>query len=79
MGKRLNQKETIIDNTFVYTVALNIMNDNKDHELTSINKCRHRYDWPEWKVVIQVELNSLKKHDVLGPVVQTPKVVIPVG
>ena len=53
MGKRLNQKGTIVDTTVVYTITLNIMNDNKDHELTSVDECRYRYDWPKWKDAIQ--------------------------
>ena len=33
MGKRLNHKETIVDNIFVYIAILNVINDNEDHEL----------------------------------------------
>ena len=32
-----------------------------------------------WKEAIQTELNSLAKREVFGPVVHTPKGVIPVG
>ena len=32
-----------------------------------------------WKEAIQAELNSLSKHEVFGPVVRTPKGVMPVG
>ena len=32
-----------------------------------------------WKEAIQAELNSLSKREVFGPVVQTPKGVMPVG
>ena len=32
-----------------------------------------------WKEAIQAELNSLSKREVFGPVVQTPKDVMPVG
>jgi hypothetical protein len=32
-----------------------------------------------WKEAIQAKLNSLAKHEVFGPVVQTPKGVSPVG
>ena len=32
-----------------------------------------------WKEAIQVELNSLLKHKVFGPIVRTPEGVMPVG
>ena len=39
IGKRLNIKWTFIENIFVYTIVLNVMSDNVDHEHTSNNEC----------------------------------------
>ena len=47
--------------------------------LTSIYECTQRSDWIKWKEAINVELNSLKKRDVFGPIVRTPYDVKPVG
>ena len=52
---------------------------NDDYEPHTVNECRQRHDWPEWKNAIQAELSSLAKRKVFGPVVQTPENVKPVG
>ena len=44
-----------------------------------MEECRHRNDWPKGKEAMQVELNSLTKLEVFGPVVQTPEDVKPIG
>ena len=45
------------------------MKESKDHEPKSIEECRRRQDWPEWKDTIQAELNSLVKREVFRPIV----------
>ena len=55
------------------------MEENEDLEPTSIKECRHRNDWPNWKDASKVELNSLAKREVFGPVVCTPNDIKPVG
>ena len=60
-------------------VASNIIRNDEDPEPRNVEECRHRNDWPKWKEVIHVELNSLTKREVFGPVVQTPEDVKPVG
>ena len=72
-----NREEIIIDDIFSYTVATEILND--DYEPHNLNDCRQRSDWPKWKKAIQVELASLTKRKVFGPIVQTPEDVKPVG
>ena len=68
-----------IDEIFSYAVACDIVNGNEDPEPRSLIECQHRQDWLKWKDAIQVELNSLNKRKVFGPVVLTPKAVKPVG
>ena len=75
----MNRSETIVDNVFAYNVALDIMNEIEDFEPKSVEECRHRNDWPKWRDAIQLELNSLGKREVFGPVVQTPEGVKPIG
>ena len=78
-GKRWNRTHLIIDNIFAYNVALDIIFENEDPEPKSVEECRHRKDWLQWKEAIEAELNSLSKRQVFGPVVRTPDGVKPVG
>ena len=55
------------------------MAKDDDFEPKSVDECRQRNDWPKWKEAIQVELKSLEKREVFGPVVRTPKDVRPMG
>jgi hypothetical protein len=65
----LDRNKTFVNNIFSY--AFDITRSNNDIEPQSVKECRCRNDWPVWKEVIQAELNSLAKHEVFGPVVQT--------
>jgi len=78
-GKIWNRCETIVDSIFAYNIALDVVNENEDHEPQSVEECQRRTDWPNWKDAIQAELNSLKKREVFGPIVRTPDGVKPVG
>jgi hypothetical protein len=75
----LDKNKIVVDNIFSFKVAFDITVSNDDIEPQTIEECRHRNDWPMWKEAIQVELNSLAKREVFGPVVQTPEGVSPVG
>ena len=55
------------------------LKEDDDHEPRSVDECRSKNDWSKWKEAIQVELDSLAKCKVFGPVVQTPNDVKPVG
>ena len=79
IGQRWNRNKIDVDDIFAYNVALNIVNDNEDLELKSVEECRQRDDWPKWKDAIEAELNSLSKHEVFGPIVLTSDGVKPVG
>ncbi|KAK7302565.1 hypothetical protein RJT34_13457 [Clitoria ternatea] len=78
-GIQWNRPEVDVDEIFAFKVALDIINDDKNHEPKSVKECAQRNDWPKWKDAMQEELNSLAKRKVFGPVVQTPKGVKPVG
>ena len=45
----------------------------------NVEECRNINNWPKWKEAMHVELNSLMKQEVFGPIVQTPKGIKPVG
>ncbi|KAM2308198.1 hypothetical protein COP1_030342 [Malus domestica] len=66
-----DRNEIIIDDMFAFAIATEIILSD-DIEPRSIDECRQRPDWPMWKDAIQVELNSLERRSVFGPVVQTP-------
>lgn len=66
-----NRNEIIIDDIFVFAVATEIITSD-DIEPHSVDECQRRDDWPKWKEAIQVELDSLTKRKVFGPVVPTP-------
>jgi hypothetical protein len=63
----------------IYHIALNVINDNEDHEPKSIKDCIQSENWPKWKEAIEWELNSLYKWKIVGSIVQTPEGVKPVG
>ncbi|KAL1208246.1 Retrovirus-related Pol polyprotein from transposon TNT 1-94 [Cardamine amara subsp. amara] len=78
-GKQWNRKNVDIDDIFAYKVALELMDINEDPKPTSILECTQRSDWIKWKEVINVELNSLRKRNVFGPIIRTPFDIKPVG
>ena len=73
LQENVGTKKIIINNTFAYNIAFDIIAKEENHELRSIDKCRCRNDWPKWKDAIQFELDSLANRKVLGPIVQIPK------
>ena len=73
-----NCETVIIDNIFSFAVATEILNDD-DFEPRTMAECKQRHDWPKWEEAIQIELASLAKRQVFGPVVPTPEDVQPVG
>ena len=79
MEEKWDQNNIVINNTFAFQVASDIIRNNEDLEPRNVEECRRRNDQPKWKETMQVELNSLTKRKVFGPVVQTPKDEKPVG
>jgi hypothetical protein len=60
-GKIWNCEKVIINDTFTYNLALEVMDKNEDQEPHSVEECKQRKDWPKWNNAIQAELNSLAK------------------
>ena len=56
-----NRSDIIIDNIFAFQFAMDIMRNDEDQEPQTVDECRKMNDWPKWKEVIQIELNSLAK------------------
>ena len=77
-GTTWNRNETCVDEIFAYAIASEIINDEVSVP-KSIRECRQRKDWQKWQDAIQVELDSLEKRQVFGPVTLTPNNVKPVG
>ena len=73
-----NQNKIVVDDAFAYTIASDIMLSD-DIEPCFVDEYRCRTDWPNWKQTIQVELNSLTKCKVFGPVAPSPPYVKPMG
>ena len=78
-GIEWNRHEIEVDDIFAFKIALDAINDDEDQEPKSVKECAQRNDWPKWKDATEVELNSLTKREVFGPVVRTPDGVKPVG
>ena len=57
----------IVNDALAYAVATEIMLSD-DIEPRSIDECRRRTNWSNWKQAIQVELDLLTKCKVFGPV-----------
>ena len=67
--EKWDQNKVIINNIFVFQMALYIIINDENTEPQNVEECRNINDWPKWKESIQAELNSLMKRDVFGPVV----------
>ena len=78
-GELWDLTKVVISEVFSFAIATEILKENDDHEPRSVDECRSKHDWSKWKEAIQVELVSLAKHKVFGPVVPTPNDVKLVG
>ena len=74
----LDRESVILDDAFAFSVAQEII-EHDDIEPRFVEECQQRADWPKWKEAIQVELDSLTKRQVFGPIVLTQPNVKPVG
>jgi hypothetical protein len=75
----LDRNKIVVDNIFSFKVTFDIIRSNDDIKPQTVKECRRRNDWLMWKEAIQAKLNLLAKREVFGPVIQTPKGVLPVG
>ena len=78
-GELWDRTKVVINEVFFFIVATYILKEDDDHEPRSVDECCSKHDWSKWKEAIQVELDSLEKPKVFGPVVPTPNDVKPVG
>ncbi|KAM1560839.1 hypothetical protein ACFX1Z_004045 [Malus domestica] len=58
LDKVWNRNEMIVDDTFTYSVATDIMLSD-DIEPYSVDKCRRRTDWSNWKQAIHVNMQLI--------------------
>ncbi|KAM1505064.1 hypothetical protein ACFXTO_001092 [Malus domestica] len=72
------RNEMIVDDALTFAITTEIMLSD-DIEPCSLDECRRRIDWSNWKQAIQIEFDLLAKHKVFGPVAHTPPHVMPVG
>ena len=79
IGELWDRTKVVINEVFCFAIATKILKEDDDHEPRNVDECRSKNDWSKWKEVIQVELDSLAKRKVFGPVVPTPNDVKPVG
>ncbi|KAK9154068.1 hypothetical protein Sjap_001548 [Stephania japonica] len=78
-GKIWDRNEIVPDDIFAFNVSFEICENDDDPRPRSVDECQKRPDWQKWQDAIQAELNSLRKREVFGPIVQTPDGVKPVG
>ena len=78
-GELWDRTKVVINKVFFFAVATEILKENDDHEPRSVDECRSKHDWSKWKEAIQVELDSLTKRKLFGPIVPTPDDVKLVG
>ena len=78
-GEVLDRHSTVVDDDFAFDIAVHVTKYDDEREPLSLAECKRRDDWPKWDEAIRVELDSLLKRKVFGPVVQTPVGVKPVG
>ena len=79
MGETRNRSDITINNMLMFQVVMDIMRNDEDQEPQTVDECQKRNDWPKWKETIQIELNSLAKQGLFGPVIQTHDNIKPVG
>ncbi|KAM1696924.1 hypothetical protein ACFX13_031796 [Malus domestica] len=72
------RNEMIANDALTYAITTEIILSD-DIEPRSVDECRRRTDWSNWKQAIQVKLNLLAKLKVFGPVALTLSHVKPIG
>ncbi|CAM6124024.1 unnamed protein product [Calypogeia fissa] len=59
-----------VDDNFAFHISEEITNDTPDP--LSVAEAQSRTDWPQWELAINLELDSLIKQKVFGPVIPAP-------
>ena len=52
-GVKWDQNNIVINNIFVFQVALDIIRNDEVLESQNVEECRNRNDWPKWKEAMQ--------------------------
>ena len=60
-GYKWDRNDIVINNIFVFQVALDIIRNDDNFEPQNMEECRHINGWPKWKKVMQTKLNFLMK------------------
>jgi hypothetical protein len=72
----LLDRTTMVVNSCFSTMVADLLNDPN---LKTMIECKQRSDWINWKEVIEIELDSLRKREVFNNVRPTPPMTYPVG
>ncbi len=59
-----------IDDHFAFHISEEITNDTPDP--VTMAEAQSRSDWPQWELAINLELDSLIKRKVFGPIIPAP-------
>ena len=75
MEKKKIEILLFIENIFSFQVTIDIIRNDEDPKVETMDECQHWKDRPKWKKYIPKKLDSLEKWEVFRPVVRTPEVV----
>ena len=67
------RNKIIVDNVFLFKVALDITRSDVNYEPQFVKICRRQNDWLLCKSAMQVELDSFAKRKIFGLIIQTPE------
>ena len=48
-GYKWDQNDIVINNIFVFQVALVIIRNDEDPKPQNVEECQHKIDWSKWK------------------------------
>ena len=65
----MDRESTEIDDVYSFFVTFDVIT-NSEYEPQSVEECRQRDEWPNCKIAIPKELQSLRKKNVFRLVVQ---------
>ena len=69
MEKKGDWNTLVIDNLFSFQIDIDIIRNDEDSKVETMNECQHTKYWSKWKEYIPKKLDSLEKWEVFGPIV----------